>query len=700
MINMRLFFQNFKRLKINIIVSILILTIPAIMTLSQFNSSVDKDYYNGAFTLQVVISLIFCYIGTYQFTFSNFSFITKRNASDVYNSLPISKTSLFLTQAISSFVISITVIFLATTLNEFAYLLAGYNTPIPYIEIFFDSILISLFVSVCALIGISLSSTTITAFVSTVMVAFLPYMLITLFSINIQTVDPSISINTLTYIGVPTSNIAILPLNMFTYAMYPDVILGNEEFIRTARLTLQSAIVTVVTSLIYGAIALQLFKTRQNEISGDSSMSSKNRAFFKIAITLPFLTIIGQLALEQILHGDIYATEIIIILSLFCIALYFIYEFVATKSLKSMIKSAPLFGIMIAFVGITTVSSVLIGEASKRSIPEAEDVASVQIVPNRFSNIYNNGLNSDFYHYELSSRIVFKEPDFIEDVISLLQNENYELYPSSYTVTITTKDGSVQERTLTYTPYQNEHFQGTYSQMSEQPEYINYFLNIPVEDIEMSISPIVGNYQFTDEECLEVYNAIKTDFENGLVATSSDSALFGMSAYFYLDEFPGHKYGSYLPISPDAPTALEKCLEIIGNYENISNLDFNNDKITLTLFDNISPFDDSQLYYDYDLESLSDSEKLKLYLQYDVSLHFRFEPALNTIYLRDTVIDESKNDEVIDIFERVKEVKPTDDWSYIAHVSLDDSDKTIYLLFTEELYQELRNVDFLAQNEE
>ncbi len=657
MINTKLFLHNFYKNRVTLLIYLLILTLPSLTIALNtiMPSSGTESWYISDISL--IIFVAFCYIGTWHFTFSNFSFMSKRSADDIYSSIPISRQKLYFTQFLSSVAMTGAVLFVSYFINFFISAISFISSSYYPSAFLLDAFLVILFVAVCSLVGISLSGTAISAFVSSVLVGLTPYALVLFFSANFTLLDPSVNFSYIEIVSILFENPALAPISLLIYPVSGYYIPGFDT-------SLTTIFTTLLICAVYALIGLLLFKKRPSEVSGNMNLGSKNRAFFRILITLPALLIIAEIIMLNIAYST--PLEITIIITIFVIAvcLYFGYELIATKSFKETTKSAPLFLISVAFVGALTALIPVAAEVSKSTIPQSEDVLSIQLV-----------YNGDGYFENLAGDVVHTDPEIIAHVMSAFNYTNSMHGYDTFSFKITTKNLETQIRNITLPSNGASFFLETFFELVEEnEEHQRTMATLPEEATNLYIySYSVRDIMATDKQILEVYDALKQDFENGVKLSYNSRPTFVLH---FVDAKSG-RYGE-VQISDETPLALEKILEIYNKTNSFDNLSIHSSSLFVqsVAFNDGSEKEGNYLSYNYTNYLYEDLSQYEIY--YEVS-----------DYNKDELSGETREE----LFAVLEEAQHTTlDDNPVSFGTVSDSLNTYLFLFTEEQILEIKEI--------
>ncbi len=657
MINTKLFLHNFYKNRVNLFIYFLVLTLPSLtFILNTIMPSTGAGNWLIS-DISLLIFVVFCYVGTWHITFLNFSFITKRSADDVYSSLPISRTKLYFTQFLSSVAMTTLVLFVSYLINFIISMIALSSQNVYPFSFLLDAFLVILFVSVCSLVGISLSGTQISAFVSSVLVGLAPYALLLFFTINFGIMDPTVNFLSLEFVNVLLENPALSPISVF--------FLGSRSgsyYMPFFDTDIISVLVTLLICAVYTFIGLIIFKKRPSEVSGNMNLSSKNRAFFRVIITVPFLFLIAEIIILNLVYGVYLETTLIITVFVISLCMYFGYELIATKSFKETIKSAPMFLISVVFVGALTAAIPVAAEVSKSTIPEAEDVLSIQLV-----------YDGNSYFESLSSDVVHTDPQLIEHVMAGFNYINGNYRYDNFSFKITTKNLDTQVRNICLPSNgQSSYLSTLFSLVEESEEHQRAIAVLPDEVSNLSVySYGIPDLIASEDDILEIYKALKQDFENGVELSYNNRPVFTMN---FVDVSNGQR--GEVQISQETPIALGKAFEIANKTNSFEHVSAYSSYLYIRgiEFTDYSESQGNYLSHLYSNQNYAESSEYEIYYVYDA----------------ENDISKEQREALFDVLEEAQNITLDDNPVSFGSIS-DDLDSYIFL-FTKEQVAAIKSI--------
>jgi len=333
------------------------------------------------------IMMIFVFIAGIVMTFSAFSFLNSRKASDQYHSLPSTRTCMFisiLAAVLSWIIVTIIITSLLTRLTYAAFGMAFNSTLLPYLILAYT---VSAIIIVAATaLAMSLTGTFISNLLLAVLILFLPRLIIHLFATMITFIAPIVTISDLGLFAGPSINI---PFSFASALPFMDTIAMSKSLISPA-----SIIYTGAVGLIYSLLACLCFRRRKSEAAGKSSQSRIMQAIYRSAVTIPFLLPATYMLYRAHLHTDypliaIADPRLLIILIIASLFSYFVFELLTTKKAKNMLRAAPWFLIPVAFCILFLVGVNIGGNAVLNAKVDMDKIAYITI-DEPFSNVTSN----------------------------------------------------------------------------------------------------------------------------------------------------------------------------------------------------------------------------------------------------------------------------------------------------------------------
>ncbi len=503
--NPKLYKDGLKQLKMQgivlLILSMMTTAIPTIIQLIEIRQyQFDEVMHYATHTGMHLSLMAFMFVGSYILTYSAFRYLNKRSASDIYDSLPNTRACTFISLA-GSVLTWIGVIVLANMILQFSlsYLFSGGHMAIGgTLKYFVFYLLSSAVVAASTMLGMSVTGTAFTNFVASGLTLCLPRAVIALFEVMAVLAGQIVPLNSMPGI--------LSPANNFVMAM-PFSLLFNYDFDYVLN-RWQGYVYTFLLFALVFILALYCFVKRKSETAGKPSMGKITQVFFRCSLSFPFLAMFFGIVVSCI-YGEYYADlSYCVILMTIAIVVFFLYEILTSKSLKSMFKSIPSFLVIVAVSALITYLGVLCGNQLRKQVPSADKVEYVQIKSSAGSFSVKRDETYDYYS-KMASEIDFSDEDTINCVLEILSQNtdrhtyNNLSYRDSRDFIIKLKDGSTMVREVKITEFMNkklkkceennEEYKKIYSKLPDASSVssinVNYkSLNYEIEDIKEFMS--------------------------------------------------------------------------------------------------------------------------------------------------------------------------------------------------------------------
>lgn len=337
-----------------------------------------------------------------------FSFINQRNASDFYHALPVRRETMYITYLVAIFSWCLVLFSIPAILEYLLFL------PMSFVKLdlslvgymFADTMVIGLLLTSVLLIAKCITGTRFGTLAVVCMILLLPRLYLIYIRMMVEYIHPFVILD-------GGHNI------FWDYSW--NLLLGISESAKEPR----SIIYTLVLSVIYFIIAGILFVKRKSEKAESVSISSRLQLVLRVlpALTfsmLPMYYILEQLYTYESNGFEDDAAAILFILYIVAIVIYFLYELLTTRKLRSAIKAAP--GLLwLAAANIVMLLFIkCYGDYQAQICPAAEEISSVRFIGTDNSTYYHYGYLfeeiSDYFNAQMED-IEFKN-DVINEIIA------------------------------------------------------------------------------------------------------------------------------------------------------------------------------------------------------------------------------------------------------------------------------------------
>lgn len=442
-----------------------------------------------------------------------FNFMNIRKASDFYHSIPLSKTCVYLTYTVTALIWSIVTVVVSTLLSFTIYALSlktVINIEFVWPTII-SSIILAMLVASIALLAKGLSGTIFTNIIITLIIMFLPRVIILLYTTAINT---SVKITDVSFMSLT---------DIYNNIIFAPFIYNNSFLIEKTAPILNASTqwYSLILAIIYFVIGFFIHKFRKSESAGKSAAYKGVQPVVRILLgSIPLLLISFNLACGLKVYTEFWLIGILVSL-----LAYFLYELITTKSAKKLLISIPFYLIAILANAIFIIACVSERNFILNDIPEPSEISSVSI---SYNNDYLNVvyINDNYYKYKtenikyddkglidhLQSSLVETVEKVKEDDFSKFYSENY-IY---YDVIFHCSSGRDIKRRV----YVNINKLGGSENLSldsyihKNKEYENAIYSLPTDKELKSINIDTSNIDFSKDELNELWKIYKEEFNS------------------------------------------------------------------------------------------------------------------------------------------------------------------------------------------
>lgn len=407
-----LYFEALRQLRtINVVVGVIFLLQSILVPLSMFVTNRENTYaqetqipFAAVAPLLLLVALVMPLMAE-----GLFSFLSRRNASDFYHALPVRRETMYITYLAAIFS-SCLVLCIVPALLEYVLFL-----PVSYVEldmsltgfVFVDTMVIGMLLTAAVLIARCISGTRFGVFAVICMILFLPRAYLLYIENMVEYIYPYVILDGGHHI-------------LWNHSW--NLLFGIFEDIQNMR----SIIYTLVLSLIYFVIAGILFVKRKSEKAESVSISKGLQLALRVLTSLTFC-MLPIYYIIHIIHSDEHLTGenfvFLVIMYIIAIVIYFLYELLTTRKLRSVVKAAP--GLLaLAAANIALILFIhLYGGYQARLCPSAQDVTAVRFMYD--NGFYGSGMlfeNSyEQYYNDLLNDIEFQNDEISEIIVDQLE---------------------------------------------------------------------------------------------------------------------------------------------------------------------------------------------------------------------------------------------------------------------------------------
>lgn len=448
------------------------------------------------------ILLVYMFVAPITLTYAAFSYLTKRNASDFYHSLPVSRECAFFsrTAAVATYLVGTVVLTLLSA--YFVYMCSGHPVNINYLPFQLLSYSAgSLLVMACALIGLSATGTFFSAFIVTGLVLFLPRCIIVVMSTIIKESVQIIPHSSMTT-GFLSGNI---PVSLFL-----RIFSGGE--LGALLMNYSAIIYTLVLTAVYCVAAGVLYHFRKSETAQKNAPNRVLQHIYRCCISLPLFLVVSMLLTMRWENGSFIMLFHIDALTLsLCIAaaliVYFVYELITTRKLRNLLGALYVLPILVVIsFGITT-GGYLIGQHEQKRMPTAQQVQSVSLdIDTSYGRMNYSTIQLEKINYvdeELETMLL----KGLSGTINTVQQD----LPTAGHVSLNVRYNLAGGRSMTRRIYlTNENYMRVYEIQQEYSAYRNAVCKLP-DDREIMV---FGDSSFTDAQQKLLWDTFRMEYES------------------------------------------------------------------------------------------------------------------------------------------------------------------------------------------
>lgn len=348
------------------IVTALTSLIPAVMLLSP--TYYEDGYippttmigYDG-FAVPLFLLLLFTPI----LTLSMFSFLNKRNESDFYHSIPFTRPCVyfsFLSAVMTWVVITLTVSITAATLlwSMVPYTAVPWSIPfVHFIVYFLGALLLTAF----TVVAMTLTGTTISNLLIFALLFLFVRVAGALFVACMESIYPTVIIN------LSFARFLQIDYNIPLGIISPYFFDGDFGVFENYGLWLYTALVSI--GLVIAGC--WLYTRRHSQMAGQSAPNSTLQHIYRIMVTMPmvFLTVYGVLEAPEF--------ELIVVMGVLTLLVYYVYEIITTKRLKNLLKATLFVPALIVGGILFGLTITLSGNVAVNYTPDADEIKSISI---------------------------------------------------------------------------------------------------------------------------------------------------------------------------------------------------------------------------------------------------------------------------------------------------------------------------------
>ncbi len=448
MFNIRLYIEGLKKLKvIGIAASILVIGISALIPVIYMISESD-NFYDGSrqiydvkiteFSIPLVIILAFAPF----FVSSILSFMNHRNESDFYHSIPYKRACVFNSFMLSAFTWVLSIIVASVAICG---ILWGIAPNVSYDISFLPLIVIATFSACLILMCFMALSMSLTG---TAMSNLFIFGLLSCF-VRVTCVMISYTVDEVAPIwrAGDTFGMLIEPQFFFPITLFGGAVGVFEAAEVYSNLPLYFYTVTVSIALYI--LAAYMYAKRRSEMAGKSAPSARLQHVYRIAFTTPFVLLLSSFIAMEALSARYYSEiEVLIILAVLAVFVYYLYELITTRQPKNLLKATPYLGILVLIAAVYVVGIGCVKNVVLSNTPEPDEIEYVV-----FEEENQNYMRKKTYEDLKCENTQIKDSKVIEGVSDSLKFSVEKVKEGTWSRTHEEKDITVYETDMGYDKY-------------------------------------------------------------------------------------------------------------------------------------------------------------------------------------------------------------------------------------------------------
>ncbi len=378
----RLYLDGIRQLRIIGILATVAITLIGVSTpIMRYLSTLDyamDDYTPYAINyleMNPLIVLLFCAIAPLM-TLYLFSFLNKREGSDFYHAIPETRRCLFVSFFASVVTWLLFIVVSTAAIITFFYAILPQLYTVNYTSVLlvsFNTFTGSLLVAASVAIAMCLTGTVFSNVLVSLLLIFLPRMLIQLAIMAINDALPIVN-------GLPFAAMLSYEYNVPVGLIF-GFLFGDYEASLT---TLSSGVYTGIVAVIYTVLALVLFVKRRSETAGQSAPTKRLQAIYRLMIGAVLASIAMWGLFDVIVRGDIPDAEMlgsIVILLLISLIAMLAFEVITTRRFKGSLKCMATSAVsLLLFCGVFFGSMYGMYHVTLSYSPTANDIQSFRIL--------------------------------------------------------------------------------------------------------------------------------------------------------------------------------------------------------------------------------------------------------------------------------------------------------------------------------
>ncbi len=453
----------------------------------------DAVYQNNVEICNVNPYILFTIISAFIMMISLFGFMNKRNECDFYHSLPHTRLCVFLSLLASVLIWNVVIIAAgasasAITIGVLPYVDHGARYLMNYIG---NAVVAVVLVSTTTVFAMTLTGTTLTNVIAAGIFLFVPRACMLAYTSMLSEALP--------FVPIAANSFWLDVDNNVLWGILAAFVGEGDNFLKEWTTFGYSFLVAV----FYGIAAAFMFVKRKSEAATKASINGGLQYIFRLipAFLISLISIYGILTVYT--DGEGFSDEDIfylILIYVFAVIAYFLYEAITTRKLKNLIKAVP------GLVGLVVLNLVFLGalignyEKALSFQPEKDEVDCIYIKDDE-DNYRANYFKTATETIALSSdEIKAVITDCLKDTVDRWKNSRYGensfynyFYDDSTLWVTFVCDGKETDRQIIVN---NTNFEKLKLALAGETEYANTFMDALINAPEISFRELLTSYEY------------------------------------------------------------------------------------------------------------------------------------------------------------------------------------------------------------
>ncbi|MDR1564543.1 MAG: hypothetical protein LBS74_06265 [Oscillospiraceae bacterium] len=551
--DLKLFIEAIKQLKILGIVGTSILLLEALLVPVGYfilNTSVSPGAKSIISILEFnpLMTSVFSLMAPIM-TLYIFKFLNSRKGSDFYHSIPNTRISIYVSFLSAVMAWCFIMILVPALFSSLGIVLLGKYVVFNFLGSVFNILALLAAVvltSSAVALAMGLTGTTFSNVVFSLIILFVPRLLISFLNAMIGVVQPLVS-------GLHIIPFSSGHYNIVTSGFTSIVDLFSGSVTEDSYFSPSAVLYTLVLGAIYFVLAMLLFTKRKSEMATNPAINRIVQAVIRITCAMVVCLIPCAIIASDIIQGvdEIFDLSVTIfscfVLYVIALVVYFLYEIISTRKWKNLLKAMVglpiLLGLNVAVIAGISAAGYVISIQK----PTAAEISYVQVL--QFDNSemgmmsglvdggYGSYLGGTMSHTKLKNEKI-KEfvSDSLKTSIDVAKNADYLYEYNQFPVAIN-YNGRVIQRNLFLT---DKKVKELVKLLAADKEFTDTLREVPDPDSKFT-TPQFNWVEFTVEENKKIYRVFANEIKTVPAEKLVESFLNG-SNYMYGVGYMGDTY--------------------------------------------------------------------------------------------------------------------------------------------------------------